>query len=395
MIIQLDDNQLAAVAHATSRRRLSVITGGAGTGKTTIIKNITETLEADRETVHLAAFAGKAAARMREATGHEASTIHRLLGWNGDRFIAGSLDRDNVIIDEASMVNSALMAELIRRSPRRLILVGDEAQLPPVGPGQPFHDVIALMPELVHNLTTCYRATEAVYRAALLVRQGQTPCQKDHTAQERWEMRNTGGPRETHAYILQMAKAGEFDFQQDIILSPRNDDETSGAAAIAPLNSDIVNIVNPHTDGERFRPGDRVINTKNNPDLDIWNGTTATVHSVDGSGRMHIRTDFPCRPNGEMEETHDVEVPRDWVKNFKLAYALTVHKSQGSQYRKVVFVVLSRDAFALLDRAMTYTAITRARQECLILGELSAFSNAIRRVTNRNTVMKLLAEIMG
>jgi len=208
-------------------------------------------------------------------------------------------------------------------------------------------------------------------------------------------MRNTGGPRETHAYILQMAKAGEFDFQQDIILSPRNDDETNGAAAIAPLNSDIVNIVNPHTDGERFRPGDRVINTKNNPDLDIWNGTTATVHSVDGSGRMHIRTDFPCRPNGEMEETHDVEVPRDWVKNFKLAYALTVHKSQGSQYRKVVFVVLSRDAFALLDRAMTYTAITRARQECLILGELSAFSNAIRRVTNRNTVMKLLAEIMG
>ncbi|MFA6843777.1 MAG: ATP-dependent RecD-like DNA helicase, partial [Bacilli bacterium] len=165
--------------------------------------------------------------------------------------------------------------------------------------------------------------------------------------------------------------------------------------AIAPLNNDIVKIVNPHADGERFKVGDRVINTKNNAELDIWNGTTGTVQSIDGSGRMHITTDFPCRPNGEVDETCDVDVPRDWVKHFKHAYALTVHKSQGSQYRKVCFVVLGRDAFALLDRAMTYTAITRARKECLVLGELSAFSNAVRKITNRNTVMKLLAEIYG
>jgi exodeoxyribonuclease V alpha subunit len=393
--MKLDANQQIAIDRACSSERLSIITGGAGTGKTTIIRNIAEQLIRDGEDVSLAAFAGKAAARMREATGQDASTIHRLLSWNGDRFMAGDFRDQTIIIDEASMVNSALLAEIVRRKPKRLILVGDEAQLPPVGPGQPFHDIIGLMPELVHNLTTCYRATEAVYRAASLVREGKIPAQQDTTSQERWEMRNTGGPRETHAYILNMVKAGQFDFQQDIILSPRNDDDANGAAAIAPLNNDIVSIVNPHADGEKFKVGDRVINTKNNSELDIWNGTTATVQSIDGSGRMHITTDFPCRPNGEVDETCDVDVPRDWVKHFKHAYALTVHKSQGSQYRKVCFVVLGRDAFALLDRAMTYTAITRAKQECLVLGELSAFSNAVRKITNRNTVMKLLAEIYG
>ncbi len=393
--VKLDDNQLAAVDMACSRRRLSVITGGAGTGKTTLIREIADRLRAEGDDVRLCAFAGKAAARLREATGHYASTIHKLLMYQGDRFALRDLRGVTVIIDEASMVRSDLLAEIVRRQPARLILVGDQAQLPPVGPGQPFHDILAVMPHLAHNLTTCYRATEAVYRAASMIRIGQLPRGKEHTAQEKWEMRHTGGPRETHAYILDMVRRGELDFRQDIILSPRNDDEANGAAAVTPLNNDIVEIVNPHADGEKFKPGDRVLNTKNTPELDIWNGTTGTIQSIDASGRMHLRTDFPCRPEGEDEDTCDVEVPKSNLINFKLAYALSVHKSQGSQYRKVVFFVLRRDDFRLLDRSMVYTAITRARQECLILGELGEFADAIRKQTARTTVMQLLSEIYG
>ena len=182
--IKLDDNQLAAVDMACSRRRLSVITGGAGTGKTTLIRAIADRLQAEGDDVRLCAFAGKAAARLREATGHYASTIHKLLMYQGDRFALRDLRGVTVIIDEASMVRSDLLAEIVRRQPRRLVLVGDQAQLPPVGPGQPFHDILAVMPCLTHNLTTCYRATEAVYRAASMIRIGQLPRGKEHTAPE-------------------------------------------------------------------------------------------------------------------------------------------------------------------------------------------------------------------
>ena len=394
MNITLDSNQRAAVDFAMGRR-FSIITGGAGTGKTTLIRTIADELKRQGEKVRLAAFAGKAAARMREATGHYASTIHRMLMFQGDRFALRDLVGVTVIIDEASMLRSDLLAEIVRRQPRRLILVGDHAQLAPVGPGQPFHDLIAMRPEAVHTLTTCYRATEAVYRAASTIRSGQMPRALEHTAQERWEMRQTGGPKPTHDFILDMVRRGELDFERDIILSPRNDDESSGAAAVMPLNRDIVELVNPHAEGERFKPGDRVINTKNTPELDLWNGSTGTIHSIDGRGRMHLRTDFPCCPEGADEETSDIEVSRDKLINFKLAYALSVHKSQGSQYRKVVFVVLGRDSFSLLDRSMVYTAVTRAREECLVIGEMGVFGDSIRKINCRSTVMQILAEIYG
>ncbi len=394
MTITLDSNQQAAVDFAIGRR-FSVITGGAGTGKTTLIKAIADELASYGEKVHLAAFAGKAAARMREATGRYASTIHRMLMYQGDRFALRDLRGVNVVIDEASMLRSDLLAEIVRRRPRRLILVGDQAQLPPVGPGQPFHDLIAICPGAVHTLTTCYRATEAVYRAASAIRAGQMPRAREHTAQERWEMCQTGGPKPTHDFILDMVRRGELDFEKDIILSPRNDDEASGAAAVTPLNRDIVELVNPHAEGEKLKPGDRVINTKNTPELDIWNGSTGTVHSIDARGRMHLRMDFPCFPEGALAETCDVEVPRDKLINFRLAYALSVHKSQGSQYRKVVFVVLGRDSFNLLERSMVYTAVTRAREECLVVGEMGVFGDAIRKINYRSTVMQLLAEIYG
>ena len=127
--IILDNNQLAAVDKAVNSR-LSVITGGAGSGKTSTIKHLAEQLKAKGESVLLAAFAGKAAARIKEATGFEASTIHRMLGWMGDRFTLGSLQDHTVIIDESSMVSSMLLAEITRRNPKRLVLVSGSRGFP-------------------------------------------------------------------------------------------------------------------------------------------------------------------------------------------------------------------------------------------------------------------------
>lgn len=391
--ITLDNNQLAAIDKATDSG-LTVITGGAGTGKTTIIKELATRLQAKGHPVLLAAFAGKAAARIKEATGFEASTIHRMLGWMGDRFTCGSLQGETVIIDEASMVSSTLLAEITRRHPDRLVLVGDAAQLPPVGEGQPFHDIIRFFPQRVAYLSTCYRATEAVFKAATAIRNGGQPLMQDESEHEKWRMVPTGDARATHQYILNLAKRGYLDFSQDIVLTPRNDDEANGAAAIVPLNADLVEIANPRDGKEdgKFKAGDRVLNTKNLPNLDIWNGTTATVMAVEPKGRLYIKTDYPVMGD-DGQKTTEVTVPKEDAKNFRHAYALTVHKSQGSQYRKVVFVVLQRDAFALLDRSMIYTGVTRARQECLVVGEFRAFGEAIRRQGTKATVFQQLAKL--
>ena len=394
--IKLDASQQAAV-DAACTRRFTIITGGAGTGKTTIIKTIANELKGRGEAVNLCAFAGKAAARLREATGHAASTIHRMLLYQGDRFALQHLHGRTVIMDESSMVNSDLLAEIIVREPSRLVLVGDDAQLAPVGAGQPFHDLIVLQSTAVRNLTTCYRATEAVYKAAAAVRGGQMPAKEDETESERWQMRHTGDARATHGAILEMVAAGELDFEQDIILSPRNDDQTNEAAAVRQLNADIVNLVNPRptANGDqetRFLPGDRVICTKNDADKDIWNGTTGTVHSIDASGRMQVKLDYPCYPAGETEPQTYMDIDRRQARDFELAYALSVHKSQGSQYRKVVFFTLQRDAFMLLNRSLAYTAITRTQRECIVLGEMPAFATAIQNVPTRTTVMQILSE---
>ena len=146
-------------------------------------------------------------------------------------------------------------------------------------------------------------------------------------------------------------------------------------------------IVNGKSILEKWKVGDRVINLKNNPALDIWNGTTATIESVSSRGNMFIHTDTPVI-NEYGEETNEVVVTSEDVKNFKLAYALTVHKSQGSQYNKVVLIVLNRDAFALLDKALIYTGVTRAKKECLVIGELNAMRNALRKNSTKTTILQ-------
>lgn len=392
--MNLDETQLGAVRHAVSSR-FSVITGGAGTGKTTIIKTIADELEAGGKRVNLCAFAGKAAARLKEATSRETSTIHRMLGYMGTRFTLESLKGKSVIVDEASMVDSELMAEIIKREPDRLVLVGDAAQLPPVGKGQPFHDIIALRPDVVYELTKCYRNSEAVFKAATAIRNGAPVLDHDESENEKWRILNTGNEDATHAAIIEQVKRGWLDFDKDVILCPRNGSPEM-LASVDSLNTDIANLLLPRKPHERFVPGDRVMNTKNMPDLDIWNGTTGKVLAVNVDGGMSVKLDEPVidwtrSSQGTIIHKDQVSVTKTEAKEFKLAYALTTHKSQGSQYRKVVFVCLRRDVRALLSRPLIYTAVTRTREQCVVVGERWAFMEGCRTLTSKQTVLQQLA----
>lgn len=397
--MNLDQSQLDAIEHALNGNRFSIITGGAGTGKTTIIKEIA----GSTRNAELAAFAGKAAARLREATGHEASTIHRLLKYQGEGFTRGSLAGRTIIIDEASMISADLMAEIMKREPAKLILVGDPAQLPPVGKGQPFHDCINLYPNTVKTLTTCYRNTEAIYQAAIRIRAGEMPDPHSKTDSERFDIINTGKPDVTQQtllkWILDSYQTPEpFDFEKDIILCPKNGDSDAEPCTVKGLNKSIREIVNSDAlEDEKISIGDRVINTKNCPDLDVWNGTTGTVHSIDQDGSISVKLDVPAIDKDATEKegctiyTDYVLFDREIKSNLQLAYALTVHKSQGSQYRRVVFIALERDARMMLDRSLIYTAVTRAKRHGIVIGQPSALRTGIARVNEKTTVLQELA----
>lgn len=377
----LDETQLDAVQFALDRR-FSIINGSAGTGKTSLIHALCNSIEGHGE-VRLCAFAGKAAARLREATMHDASTIHRMLGWMGDGngFALKTLRGSTVILDEASMVSSDLLAEIVKRTPDRLVLVGDEAQLPPVGSGQPFHDLVKLLPECVRTLSTCYRSREAVLASALAIRAGQVPPPNAKSDDELYEFRSLSDARKAHAAILDAVRCGDVDFGQDIILCCRNGETPDETCSVRAFNADIKELVNPGSG--RIDPGDRVICTQNSSNLDVWNGTTGTCRSFDTARAMWVELDFP---NSDGETS--VLIPKDKVKDWQLAYALTVHKSQGSQYRKVFFVVTRRDTATLLSRPMVYTAVTRTKAECHVIGDGWAFSRAIAETRPKHTAMQ-------
>lgn len=395
MTIALDPSQISAVESSVDRR-VSIINGGAGTGKTTIIKEIIR--EISRENYALAAFAGKAAARLREATGEESGTIHRMLGYNGTGFRTGSLADISVIIDEASMVSADLMYEITSRRPKRLILVGDQAQLPPVGRGQPFHDLIKLFPGHVSTLTTCYRNREAIFQAAQEIRSGMVPWRNIQTDQERFSVIGAQTGRDAQTIILDMVRRGEIDFDRDIILCPRNGESSDDYGTVASLNSEIKAALNPNAPGRenhKFEVGDRVINTKNFASYDVWNGTTGRIAAIDSGENIFVDLDIPRRDGENLVSDVKFSRSEQMTRELELAYALTVHKSQGSQYRKVIFVALDRDAYTLLDRSLIYTAVTRAREHCIIIGTYSAFRNGIGKQNEKITAMQEYAHQRG
>lgn len=391
-----DESQLDAVRYAVSHK-FSVINGGAGVGKTTVIRMIVRGIQFSRPdlAVKLCAPTGKAAARLKEASGIVATTIHAMLGYMGnDVFSTGPLTNAAVIIDESSMVDSALLAEVLNRKPAKLILVGDQSQLTPVGKGQPFHDVIQIYPESVRTLTKCYRNTEAVFHVASLIRNGNLAPRSVTSENERWTFVSEPDPAKVQEIICSWAENGVLDFERDILLCPKNGEKTKEGyppATVNALNEALLEIDRRQRgtrETGKFVSGDRVINTVNNAEKHVWNGTTGTVKSVNWDDEVMVTLDVPYREKDGHEIT-EVLFDKEMVKGLRYAYALTIHKSQGSQYRKVVMAILTRDKFQL-DRSLIYTGVTRTKEECVVIGDYGAFADGINATKTKTTVLQCL-----
>jgi len=375
-----DPSQRAAILAAVNAKRLHIITGAAGTGKTTVIRHIAEAILGK---CILLAPTGKAAARVRDATGIPASTIHRELRYDGTEFQRRGRIHEPVIIDEASMLDSAILAKLLDYHPPKMILIGDVDQLPPVGSGQPFHDLVAANVN-VSRLTVNHRSKQAVHHAAEAIRAGTMPLPREKTAEESWAMYDTGPAAPTTAKLVSWIKAGLYDPQQDLILSPRYGNEEEADAGIDALNKAVRDIVNPPVAGQKFNIGDRVLCCKNFSADDIWNGDTGTVTGLDFDDKPIVELDRD--QGGEMRT-----LSKEQVKECRLGYAMSVHKAQGSQFRRVFFVCLAAH-YHMLSRSLIYTAITRAKQGCVVLGELRAFRAGIRKAVLKRTVLQ---ELLG
>lgn len=375
--MNLDQSQARAVCFAGGQGRLKIITGGAGSGKTTVIKHMADLFSG---AVSLLAPTGKAAARIKEATGYHAETIHRALMYDGDKINRKfNFDRP-VIVDESSMVDSWLLAQVAKFNPPRLILVGDDAQLPPVGKGQPFHDLVKHRPDLVANLTVCHRAQGAVHIAAQAIRAGQMPEADIRSGGETWKQVQAGSPSAATEKLLSWIQAGVFDPQQDVVLSCRYGEAGADDGGIDALNRAIVDLLNPRSNNEPFIPGDRAICNKNFADADLWNGDLGTIESINTDGLPAIRLDR----DGELRDIEKAQ-----LKEISLAYALSVHKSQGSQFRRVFFMCL-KNHWHMLSRPLVYTAITRARQGACVIGDAAAFEHGVKTTIQRKTVLQAI-----
>lgn len=402
--LHLDDLQRKAVELAVSRGVL-LISGGPGTGKTTTINAIIRFFLADVKSVLLAAPTGRAAKRMTEATGYEAATIHRLLGykamgeedeqenrgteeefWRFERDPDNPLEADAVIIDEMSMVDLFLFHALLRaiRPGTRLIMVGDIHQLPSVGPGRVLRDLMESGAFCSITLQKIFRQAKQsdIVMNAHRILQGQQLDLENHSRDFFFLERRDPKVIYKHIVLLmeQMLPKYVQGTRDDIqVLTPMR----KGALGCIRLNEVLQSVLNPEAPGKKetrahdqvFRVGDKVMQTRNNYQMEweipgnfgmpiekgtgVFNGDFGVIAEVDTElAELIVRFD----------EDKMVHYPFTQLEDLELAYAITVHKSQGSEYPAVILPLLSGPS-GLFNRNLLYTAITRARKCVVILGE--------------------------
>jgi exodeoxyribonuclease V alpha subunit len=376
--------------------RASVITGGPGVGKTTIIRSIVKIAEKREVEVALAAPTGRAARRLAESTGAEAKTIHRLLEIDPEsgmfnRTEMMPLECDLLIVDEASMVDVPLMEALVRALPPEaaLVLVGDVDQLPSVGPGEVLSDIINSGAVPVVRLTELFRQSSVsqIVPAAHAINHGEVPDLKRRDGDFFFvpiRAADNVGERVV-AIVKRITERFGFDpFREIQVLAPMR----RGGAGIEALNDALQRALNPSAregEGEKlerngavFADGDKVMQIVNDYENDIFNGDVGVIDSVDAEEQAML-VDFDGR---------QVELDSDSLDDLVLAYAATIHKSQGSEYPAVV-VVLTSAHHIMLQRNLLYTAVTRGKQLVVLMGEEAAVRRAVQTAGSRRRWTKL------
>jgi exodeoxyribonuclease V alpha subunit len=395
----LSPSQRRAVATVLSTK-VTVLTGGPGVGKTTIVTSILKALQAKRMRVVLCAPTGRAAKRLSEATGLEAKTIHRVLAFDpkAHGFTHGQanpLAADLVVIDETSMVDIVLMDRLLRAIPDQaaVLLVGDVDQLPSVGPGVVLADIIASGCVPTVRLTEIFRqaATSQIIVNAHRINQGQMPkTPEDPQTLSDFYIIPAETPEEIEELLLYVvseripARFGLHPIRDVQVLTPMNRGSLGGRA----LNVALQNTLNPHATprvtrfGWTYAPGDKVIQTVNNYDRDVYNGDIGHVTQVDAEAGV-VTVDFEGRSvTYELGELDEVS----------LAYTATVHKSQGSEYSAVV-IPLATQHYPMLERNLLYTGVTRGKHLVVLIGQEKALRIATRTLRSRKRLTHLAARL--
>jgi exodeoxyribonuclease V alpha subunit len=374
-----------------------VLTGGPGTGKTTCIQSLIEALEAGSKRYALASPTGRAAKRLSEATGRPASTIHRLLGYSpaeGFKHNARSpLPVDFLVVDEASMLDILLAHHLLKavEPGAHLLLVGDVDQLPSVGAGDVLRDVIASGIAPLTRLTKIYRqaAGSTIITNAHRINQGKMPRFSNSPHAGDFFLFPAENAEKANDWILEVVceripRTFGFDpVNQVQVLSPMY----RGNAGIDALNERLQSNLNPPSAekphktlfGQTFRPGDKVMQTRNNYDKEVYNGDIGLVTGL-STQENSLTVDFDGRP-----------VSYDWSEadELRLAYAVSVHKAQGSEFPAVVLPMVTQQ-YLMLQRNLLYTAVTRAQSMCVLVGERRAIAIAVRndKLSQRQTALE-------
>ncbi|MBV8660672.1 MAG: ATP-dependent RecD-like DNA helicase [Candidatus Dependentiae bacterium] len=387
--IQLNEPQQEGIL-STFQSKISIITGGPGTGKTTLIKALLTLLEREKLRYKLAAPTGRAAKRMMEGTGRQATTVHRLLEvdpatmqfQHNDQ---NALDIDFLIIDEASMIDTFLALAIIKAMPlhAHIVFIGDIHQLPSVGPGNFLRDLIKSGKVATTMLSHIFRQAQnsMIVTNAHKINQGQMPSTDLPDCKKDFYFIKEDKPELTMDYIKTIFKeklaAYNISPAQTIILSPMN----KGAVGTQQLNYDLQQLLNPAQKlslvyaGTTFKLHDRVMQIRNNYDKKVFNGDIGTIETIDLEDKV-ISVSF---------DYTSALYQFDELNELSLAYALTIHKSQGSEYDAVI-IPLFMQHFTLLQRNLLYTAITRAKKLCFFIGQPKAIAMAVK---NNKTIDRI------